>query len=41
MRRLEKEYPGISKLLFPLQLWIPPKDSPEDLQKKLLLLKTY
>ena len=41
MRRLEKEYPGISRILFPLQLWIPPKDSPEDLQKKLSLLKTY
>ena len=40
MRRLEKEYPGISRILFPLQLWIPPKDSPEDLQKKLSLLKT-
>ena len=37
----EKDYSGISRLLFPLQLWIPPKDSPEDLQKKLLLLKTY
>ena len=41
MRRLEKGYPGISKLLFPLQLWIPSKDSSESLQKKLLLLKTY
>ena len=40
MRRLEKGYPGISRILFPLQLWIPPKDSPEDLQKKLSLLKT-
>ena len=39
MRRLEKGYPGISKLLFPLQLWIPSKDSSESLQKKLLLLK--
>ena len=39
MRRLEKEYPGISKLLFPLQLWIPPKNSLESLQKKLSLLK--
>ena len=41
MRRLEKEYSGISRILFPLQLWIPPKDSPESLQKKLSLLKTY
>ena len=41
MRRLEKGYPGISKLLFPLQLWIPSKDSSESLQKKMLLLKTY
>ena len=41
MIRLEKDYPGISRILFPLQLWIPPKDSPEDLQKKLSLLKTY
>ena len=40
MRRLEKEYSGISRILFPLQLWIPPKDSPESLQKKLSLLKT-
>ena len=40
MIRLEKDYPGISRILFPLQLWIPPKDSPEDLQKKLSLLKT-
>ena len=41
MRGQEKDYPGISRLLFPLQLWIPPKDSPEDLQKKLSLLKIY
>lgn len=36
---LEREYNGISKKLFPLQLWKPIKDSTEDVQKKLLLLK--
>jgi len=36
---LEREYNGISKKLFPLQLWKPIKDSAEDVQKKLLLLK--
>ena len=40
MRRLEKDYPGISNVLFPLQLWRPSKDSVDDLQKKLSLLKT-
>jgi len=35
----EKDYSGISRLLFPLQLWIPPKNSLESLQKKLSLLK--
>jgi len=37
---LEREYNGISKKLSPLQLWKPTKDSFEDVQKKLLLLKT-
>ena len=37
---LELEYNGISKKLSPLQLWKPTKDSFEDVQKKLLLLKT-
>ena len=37
---LELEYNGISKKLFPLQLWKPTKDTFEDVQKKLLLLKT-
>ena len=37
---LELEYEDISKKLFPLQLWKPIKDSYEDVQKKLLLLKT-
>ena len=39
MRGQEKDYPGISRHLFPLQLWIPPKNSLESLQKKLSLLK--
>ena len=38
-RGLEKEYSGISRILFPLQLWIPPKNSLESLEKKLSLLK--
>jgi len=37
---LELEYNGISKKLFPLQLWKPTKDTFEDVQKKLLFLKT-
>ena len=37
---LELEYKDISKKLFPLQLWKPIRDSYEDVQKKLLLLKT-
>jgi hypothetical protein len=37
---LELEYNGISKKIFPLQLWKPTRDSYEDVQKKLLLLKT-
>lgn len=37
---LEREYNGISKKLSALQLWKPIKDSAEDVQKKLLLLKT-
>ena len=37
---LELEYKDISKKLFPLQLWKPTRDSYEDVQKKLLLLKT-
>ena len=31
----------LDKQLFPLQLWRPAKNSPDDLQKKLSLLKTY
>ena len=36
---LEREYNGISKKLSALQLWKPIKDTAEDVQKKLLLLK--
>ena len=39
IRLQEINYPGISKLLFPLQYWKPLKNSTESLQKKLLLLK--
>ena len=39
IRGLEKDYPGISNVLFPLQHWKPPKDSVDDLQKKLSLLR--
>jgi len=39
IRIQEIDYPGISKILSPLQLWKPPKNSTESLQKKLLLLK--
>jgi len=38
IRSLQREYPNITKVLFPLQLWIPPKNSPDDLEKKLSLL---
>ena len=39
IRGLETELPGISKTLFPLQLWTPPKDSIEDVENKLRRLK--
>ena len=38
IKNLQREYPNITKVLFPLQLWIPPKNSPDDLEKKLSLL---
>ena len=38
IRSEQREYPNITKVLFPLQLWIPPKNSPDDLEKKLSLL---
>lgn len=39
MRFLEADYPGISRVLFPLQYWTPSKDSKEDLENKLSRLK--
>ena len=36
---LEEEYSGISKVLFPLQLWRASKNSADDVQNKLLLMK--
>ena len=36
---LEKEYIGISKVLFPLNLWKAPKNSADDVENKLLLMK--
>ena len=37
---LQINYPNITQVLFPLQLWKPPKNSPEDLENKLERLKT-
>ncbi|MAG28325.1 hypothetical protein CMI47_22600 [Candidatus Pacearchaeota archaeon] len=39
MNGINRDFPGISKLLFPLQLWRPSKNSPDYLQKKLSLVK--
>ena len=39
LRDVQSEFPNIIKTVFPLQLWIPPKNSPDDVQKKLSLLK--
>ena len=36
---LEKEYTGINKVLFPLQFWRAPKNSADDVENKLLLMK--
>ena len=36
---LQANYPGINKVLFPLQLWKPPLNSSDDIEKKLSLLK--
>ena len=36
---LEEEYSGIGGVLFPLQLWRAPKNSADDVQNKLLLMK--
>jgi len=40
LRGVQSEYPSITKTVFPLQLWIPPKNSPDDVQNKLNRLKT-
>ena len=39
LREIQSEFSNITKTVFPLQLWIPPKNSPDDVQKKLSLLK--
>ena len=36
----EKQFKGISKILFPLQYWRPSKGTLQTLEKKLSLLKT-
>ena len=36
---LEEKYSGINKILFPLQLWRAPKNSSDDVENKLLLMK--
>ena len=38
--QLQINYPNINQVLFPLQLWKPEKNSPEDLENKLERLKT-
>ena len=40
LRGIQSNFPNITKTVFPLQLWIPSKNSPDDLLNKLLLLKT-
>ena len=40
LRGIQSSYPSITKTVFPLQLWIPPKNSPDDMQNKLNRLKT-
>ena len=39
IRGLQVDYTGINKVLFPLQLWKPPLNSPDDIEKKLSLMK--
>ena len=39
MNVANRDLPGISRNLFPLQYWKPPKNSPDDMRKKLLLLR--
>ena len=40
MGRLQLNYPNINQVLFPLQLWKPAKNSPDDVENKLERLKT-
>ena len=40
LRGVQSNYPSITKTVFPLQLWVPPKNSPDDVQNKLNRLKT-
>ena len=39
LQGIQSSYPSITKTVFPLQLWIPPKNSPADMQNKLNRLK--
>ena len=39
MNVIERELPGISRELFPLQYWKPIENSPDDIEKKLLFLR--
>ena len=39
LRGIQSNYPSITKTVFPLQLWVPPKNSPDDVQNKLNRLK--
>ena len=41
MDSINSDFVGIIRKLFPLQLWKPKKNSPADLQNKLLLLKKF
>ena len=40
MNNINSDFVGIIRKLFPLQLWKPPKNSPDSLQKKLVLLRS-
>jgi len=40
MDSINSDFVGIIRKLFPLQLWKPPKNSPDSLQKKLVLLRS-
>jgi len=39
MRKLQKTFAGISGIVWPLQYWKPPKNSLDDMAKKMLFLK--